>query len=94
MYQVCISRIRADTVEKRIHFESSYPCLAILEALFEHTGAGTLLLDWQSTPRNGPTRETLAVLFGEVPEVGVLSLTRDDFNLRSPRRYAAIHLAP
>jgi TolB-like protein len=35
MYKVCISLIRANTVEKRIHFESIYPCLVILEALFK-----------------------------------------------------------
>jgi FkbH-like protein len=65
---------------------------ATLEALFDHTGADTLLLDWQSTPRNGPTRETLAVLYDEVPEAGVLSIARDDFTLRCPRRYAVMHL--
>ena len=67
---------------------------AALEALFHHTGAGTLLLDWQSTPRNGPARETLAVLFDEVPEAGVLSLSRETFSLRCPRLYAAMSPAP
>ena len=65
---------------------------ATLEALFHHTGAGKLLLDWQSTARNGPTRETLALLFNEVPEAGMLCLARDNFTLRCPRLYAAIQV--
>ena len=65
---------------------------AMLEALFRHTGAGKMVLDWQSTARNGPTRETLAVLFNEVPEAGELSLTAEDFAARGPRVYAAIHV--
>jgi len=67
---------------------------ATLEALFHHTGVDTLLLEWQSTPRNAITRETLAVLYHQVPQAGVLSLARTDFTLRCPRRYATMHLVP
>jgi FkbH-like protein len=67
---------------------------ATLEALFDQTGAGMLFLDWQSTARNSPTRETLAMLFDEVPEAGMLCLARDDFTLRCPRLYPAMHLLP
>lgn len=66
---------------------------AMLDALFRHTGAGTLLLDWQSTPRNHPTHEALALLYHELPEAGVLSIGRDDFAFRCPRLYATVHLA-
>jgi FkbH-like protein len=66
---------------------------AILEALFQHTGVDTLLFTWQSTPRNGPTREMLTLLYDDVPETGELSLTHAQFTARCPRLYAEIRYA-
>jgi FkbH-like protein len=66
-----------------------------IQALLDYTNVSTLRLDWQSTPRNGPTREMLGALFnGGLPEAGMLEITREDFEKRHPPLYAATHCMP
>jgi FkbH-like protein len=67
---------------------------ATLRALFDETGAERIEFEWQSTPRNGPTRELLEALLGPVPESGLLWLCRSDFERRTPTLYAAVERSP
>lgn len=61
-----------------------------LQGLFDHTGVESIQLDWQSTPRNNPSRETLRILCGDIPDAGLLSLTRKGFARACPPLFTAV----
>lgn len=61
----------------------------MLAALFERLGVEQIKLDFQRTARNGPLVECLEQLIGETPE-GPLTLDRETFNDRTPRRYGEV----
>jgi len=67
---------------------------AMLEALFGHTGADAVELDWKTTPKNNATRHALSVLFGQLPDQGILLLSRTQFTERCPQVYAARQMEP
>lgn len=61
-----------------------------LQALFTHTGARDIELAWRATPRNGPTRDSLAPLCGELPAEGAVSISLDGFSAAAPMLHATI----
>lgn len=63
---------------------------ATLQALYNDSGARTILLDWTATPRNGPVRETLELLLGPISDAGLLPLDRELFTARCPRLYDGV----
>jgi len=61
-----------------------------LLALFDYTGTDWLELDWHSTPRNNPTRNTLLTLFADVACHTPLRLARVKFASACPPLYATV----
>jgi FkbH-like protein len=67
---------------------------AMLEALFAHTGVDAIEMVWKTTPKNNATRDALSVLFDQLPEQGILLLSRAQFVVRCPHVYAALQMDP
>jgi len=60
-----------------------------LKALFDRSGAGKMVFDFASTPKNGPLRDFLASVTGTPPE-GPVELTRGQFEDVCPALYHRI----
>jgi FkbH-like protein len=60
-----------------------------LKVLFDWSGANELILDYQSTPRNGPTTEFLAALTDASP-ASPMRISRADFESRCPRLFHTV----
>jgi FkbH-like protein len=61
-----------------------------LHGLFDQTGVCSIQFDWKSTLRNNPTRETLKILCGDIPDGGMLSLSSKEFATNCPPLFAAV----
>jgi hypothetical protein len=60
-----------------------------LERLFAHFAAARLELDYAETPRNGPTRDFLRALVGEIP-AGPVVVERSQFAAACPPLFHTI----
>lgn len=61
-----------------------------LRCLFEHLAVSSIEFDWNPTPRNGPLREALTPLCGDLSQPGWLTLSQEHFAATCPPLYATL----
>jgi FkbH-like protein len=61
-----------------------------LRCLFDQLAVSAIELDWNPTPRNGPLREALTPLCGDMTHPGLLTVDRERFDSACPPLYATV----